>query len=200
MPWIFLNFFRIELSYIFSSSPHESKRCNIGLLSKAQLQILHSGLPAAPSAIPGPNPWCWLYQKRAQKPHQMLHAHPQDLCISNMCSCVWVSSSSPNAYAALWYPASIPGRGRDSSDSSDSSTVVISSSDSESVRVYQYLHLRAGLQQCFVIVPRFLNLRAANATYFTYGICVNVNLQTTPLRSPPIPRLFYTETDSMLFK
>lgn len=31
----------------------------------------------------------------------------------------------------------------------------------------------------FVIVPRFLNLRSANATYFTYGICVNVHLQTT---------------------
>lgn len=33
--------------------------------------------------------------------------------------------------------------------------------------------------ECFVIVPRFLNLRSANATYFTYGICVNVHLQTT---------------------
>lgn len=137
----------LEYSLIFSESnsviffPHLPMNRNVAISDFCPRLSCRSSTPDCPPLLQpflAQIPDAGLYQKRAQKPHQMLHAHPQDLCISNMCSCVWVSSSSPNAYAALWYPASIPGRGRDSSDSSDSSTVVISSSDSESVRLQLY--------------------------------------------------------------
>lgn len=203
---------------------------NICLMHALQLPISNTfqtcpSISRASPVFPEPKK---LFQISAQlltpnhEPSPPAHAHPQDLCISNMCVRVQIrmpmqalgggrtgtdcsSSSSTqarNGVVATPTPTTTPSiAATEASNAATAVTVTVfasvftsmlcislcepvSVSDSAVVSVNESV-----ASECFVIVPRFLNLRSANATYFTYGICVNVHLQTTSLgRHWPCPR------------